>query len=377
MRDFLDSKILFPKQLGFAPYFWLLWFLPAIVYVLQFPNYLKWTLLLTLLVFLKIYRDSFFLINKKFDYNVLAQLILCIIFGSIAKYPFLFIYTGYIIGEQYFNTKNIRFLLVTYYVFSLYCIIYIIYVAKLNNLNDLLSFIFGFVFILGCVPASYSKMKHSQLLQKNKRLELLIRHNERDRIAQQLHDNLGQSFSILALKAELSSKLLDKDKLELAKQQLDDIAEISRNDLNLVRKIVTDLKSDTIIQTLNKQYQYLEDAKIMLFTQNEDLTTSWDRTVQNILSQVITESVTNCIKYSNASHIRISFSAKNNSYLVTISDNGIGFDNYLKQDHESFGISGIKRNIANLDGSVEFKSDNGANIFISIPIPKKEDNNHD
>lgn len=115
----------------------------------------------------------------------------------------------------------------------------------------------------------------------------------------------------------------------------------------------------------------------MLFTQNEDLTTSWDRTVQNILSQVITESVTNCIKYSNASHIRISFSAKNNSYLVTISDNGIGFDNYLKQDHESFGISGIKRNIANLDGSVEFKSDNGANIFISIPIPKKEDNNHD
>ena len=149
-----------------------------------------------------------------------------------AKYPFLFIYTGYIIGEQYFNTKNIRFLLVTYYVFSLYCIIYIIYVAKLNNLNDLLSFIFGFVFILGCVPASYSKMKHAQLLQKNKRLELLIRHNERDRIAQQLHDNLGQSFSILALKAELSSKLLDKDKLELAKQQLDDIAEISRNDLH-------------------------------------------------------------------------------------------------------------------------------------------------
>lgn len=113
MRDFLNSKILFPKQLGFAPYFWLLWFLPAIVYVLQFSNYLKWTLLFTLLVFLKIYRDSFFLINKKFDYNVLAQLVLCIIFGSIAKYPFLFIYTGYIIGEHYFNNKNIRFLLVT------------------------------------------------------------------------------------------------------------------------------------------------------------------------------------------------------------------------------------------------------------------------
>ena len=52
---------------------------------------------------------------------------------------------------------------------------------------------------------TYRRTYH--LSQQNKRLEAIVRQNERDRIAQDLHDNLGQAFSIITLKAELAKEI--------------------------------------------------------------------------------------------------------------------------------------------------------------------------
>lgn len=57
---------------------------------------------------------------------------------------------------------------------------------------------------------------------------------------------------MLALKAELAEKLLEKDPV-LAKQQLKGIAAASRQNLDLVREIVADMKHSTILQTLDIQ----------------------------------------------------------------------------------------------------------------------------
>lgn len=377
MKNLLEKQILFPKAMGLAPYFWLLWYIPAISLVMTFPLYLRSFLFLILLAFLKIYRDSFFLTSKKFSYNILFQLLLATVFAVITKYPFLYIYTGYVIGGSYYNTAKIKQLIYLYYLSSLLTSGYGIYTILFSNLNDIIYFFFGIAFILGCVPVSYSTMKSRQLKQNNKRLELLIRRSERDRIAQQLHDNLGQSFSILALKAELAQKLIDKNKLSLSKEQLNDIATTARQDLDLVREIVANLKFNTILQTLHHQYYHLKDAGIMLYTNQDELTADWDKVTQNVISQAITEAVTNCIKYSKATRLDINFSDDHENYFVKIADNGIGFQNNNDDKREKFGLAGIKKNITNLNGQVDFKSNNGAIIAIKVPKPERDDKIYD
>lgn len=50
-------------------------------------------------------------------------------------------------------------------------------------------------------------------MQTNQRLTEIIKQNERQRIARDLHDNLGQSFSMITLKAEYARKLLAKNRM--------------------------------------------------------------------------------------------------------------------------------------------------------------------
>ncbi|MBA1394718.1 histidine kinase, partial [Lactobacillus sp. XV13L] len=87
------------------------------------------------------------------------------------------------------------------------------------------------------------------LKQQNKRYEMLIRRGERDRIARDLHDTLGQSFATITLKTELACKLLTRDPVAV-KQQLVEIQAASRGNLTLVREIVTDLRQVTLTEVL-------------------------------------------------------------------------------------------------------------------------------
>lgn len=77
--------------------------------------------------------------------------------------------------------------------------------------------------------------------------------------------------------------------------------------------------------------------------------------------------VTNAIRYSHGNLFSVTFSQNKNLYLITVHDNGIGFDKNISYK-KSFGLSGIKKRIDYLDGNVNFDNDNGAKIDISIPI---------
>ncbi|WP_241682556.1 sensor histidine kinase [Ligilactobacillus salivarius] len=263
--------------------------------------------------------------------------------------------------------KNAKLVIVPYYVLSTISL-YLAYPLPSMAVGDVPAAIINYLFIFGTIPASNSLSKSYRLGKQNNRLELIARHSERDRIAQQLHDNLGQSFSMLALKAELAEKLLEKDPV-LAKQQLKDIAAASRQNLDLVREIVADMKYSTILQTLDIQQSNLDKSGIMLHTKNEEITVDWNKDIQNTISQIITELVTNAIRYSHGNLFSVTFSQNKNLYLITVHDNGIGFDKNISYK-KSFGLSGIKKRIDYLDGNVNFDNDNGAKIDISIPIVK-------
>ncbi|GET13518.1 hypothetical protein SN811_20180 [Ligilactobacillus agilis] len=236
---------------------------------------------------------------------------------------------------------------------------------KGGNLYEAL--INGLFIILSLPVAYYSSerwRRHIQIVQDNERLTYIVKKAERERIAQELHDNLGQSFSVLALKAELAKKLLVKDPT-LASQQLDDIAKTARADLDLVREIVAGLRKDLLVQTLAQESINLKLVRIGLKTEGEKIALNWPEDIQELSAQVIKEVTTNCIRHSGARYLTIIFSQDDANYYLKASDDGQGFK--AKPFKETYGLSGIQKRVASFGGEVSFQNQSGAVIELSLP----------
>ncbi len=283
-------------------------------------------------------------------------------------YIFLFLFTSFLIGSFPLENKRFRRLLWIFYIFLGVSLCRMIYVLLTNDGNvdifDLLLLILSPALPVLASRSLSEKQRQKQTLEsENQRLHLLAK--ERDRIAQALHDDLGQSFSLLALKAEVAQKLLKKDPLK-AQLQIEQIADEARADLELVRQIVHDLKYETLAQVLYQANEKLSQAKIILIVENDDNVALWKQEVQQVVAAVINEAVTNAIRYSRANIFKVIFKEDGTNYHVVIRDNGIGFA--AKQI--SFGLSGIKQRVTGLGGHATFTTENGAVIILRLPKRK-------
>src|SRR5699024_9279540 len=86
---------------------------------------------------------------------------------------------------------------------------------------------------------------------------------ERQRIARDLHDTLGQKLSLIGLKSDLAIKLI-KNNPEQAESELQDIRKTSSTALNEVRDLVANIRSTKLANELNRGKQILQVANINL-----------------------------------------------------------------------------------------------------------------
>ncbi|WP_125763998.1 sensor histidine kinase [Companilactobacillus hulinensis] len=181
-------------------------------------------------------------------------------------------------------------------------------------------------------------------------------------IAKDLHDNLGQSFSLITLKAELADKLIDKN-TEQARQEIRDIATTSREDLTLVRQIVSGLNQKSIAEAMIEEEENLRIVNIIQQSNNEKISVAWPIKVQNVLAAIIKEASTNIIKYSKAHLTTFDFDEDDDCYTLNISDDGVG---YKKIRKDSFGLTGMSQRLSDINGTIDISSDHGTILKIKV-----------
>ncbi|WP_102273119.1 sensor histidine kinase [Cytobacillus massiliigabonensis] len=217
------------------------------------------------------------------------------------------------------------------------------------------------------VPAVIFISKKANVLQEelDTATAQLILEKERQRIARDLHDTLGQTLTMIKLKSELTKRLIEKD-ADKAKQELDDILNTSRFALKQVRELVSDMKFVSLEEEIDQSQKVLQTAGIAMVHKKQEKLPLLSNVAETMLALSVREAITNIVKHSKAKHCTCTQFEKNGEYCIQVMDDGSG----QIREGKGNGIQSIKERIDMLQGQAEIceNSQGGSMITLSVPI---------
>lgn len=358
----------FQKFNGISPYIWAFLSILPFYFIFQSSSTIEIVvgIILTILFFIT-FRYGFIVKGWR------VFLLTCILIGISFTTTYLFNYFYFSFYIAYFigNIKE-RISFMTLYIIHL--------VSTAGALNA--SFFLHEALLLQQLPfvliscisvillpfSVYSRKERGQLQEKledaNKRISELVKIEERQRIARDLHDTLGQKLSMIGLKSDLARKIIYKDP-EKARNEMVEIQQTARTALNEVRKIVSQMRGIRLPEEMRHVKQILSAAEITLVSDDDFTIDNVPLLTENILSMCLKEAVTNVVRHSGATTCQISINQSLTEVEMIIKDNGIGFpkDKYRKGN----GLSGMKERLEFVNGTLDIYSEAGTTLVIKVP----------
>ncbi len=184
---------------------------------------------------------------------------------------------------------------------------------------------------------------------------------ERERIARDLHDVLGQTLSLITLKAELAGQLLTQDAdIPRARQEIAGVESISRSALAEVRQTIRGYRAESLQMEIDRAASMLRTAGIAITCEREAI--SPNAASERILGLTLREAVTNVVRHSGARSCHIRVQRVHQAYLLEVQDDGSG-GAYA----EGHGLRGMRQRIEEIGGSVLFDRSQGTRLSVRIP----------
>jgi PAS domain S-box-containing protein len=214
-----------------------------------------------------------------------------------------------------------------------------------------------------------------QTIQEQKKITravLKAEERERNRIGQELHDNVNQILAGtklylgLASKDEFVGRGLIKSSLDLVDNAIEEMRALSKEQVTPIKGI--DLKDlvDSLIDKMNTGSPI--KASVTYNIQNKEIE---DDLKLNIY-RIIQEQMNNILKHSNATHADFSLTDDASSLYVSIADDGKGFD--PEQKRKGIGLANISNRIESFNGQLKMTSAPGKGCAITITIPYLHNN---
>ncbi len=200
---------------------------------------------------------------------------------------------------------------------------------------------------------------------------------ERKRIASELHDGLGQSLVVIKNRAMLGIKK-GEDKERVAKE-LDRISESASQALDEVREITNNLRPQLLdrlglTRAINSMLKQVAGV-IEITSEIDSIDNIFNESEEISVYRIVQESLNNVIKHSDASNAIVKIKRTESQILITIEDNGKGFDfENVKSKSGGLGLVGLQERTQLLNGkfSIESKIGKGTSIHVEIPIFDKK-----
>lgn len=258
----------------------------------------------------------------------------------------------------------------------------------------------SFFLFTGCVLSvflrrktdSYERLRHIhrqtmdndteiQLLLKEKNQSLLEKQDseiytatlrERNRIAREIHDNVGHMLtrSILMVGA---LKTINKE--EYLKEPLNQLDITLNQAMNSIRQSVHDLH-DSSVNLQDSLQNLIRDFSGCAVGLNYDMSPEIPRDVKYSFISIAKEALVNISKHSNADKASITALEHPGFYQFIIRDNGTDLPPFSQdpegsENHGGIGLSNIRSRVKALNGNIQIQTHSGFCIYITVPKTEK------
>lgn len=194
-----------------------------------------------------------------------------------------------------------------------------------------------------------------------------MQEKEREVIGRELHDNVNQILSTARLFIELAGgKTHDQFHLQKSKEHIQiAIQEIRKLSKELVPPSMNDLGLKHAITELSETISLLQNVEGTVNLEFEEC--QLNDIIKLTVYRILQEQVTNIIKYSNASKVRLSVTQEDNYLVVVVADNGVGFQVHERKN--GIGLKNINSRVQAVDGIVNITTEPGKGCELVVRIP--------
>lgn len=239
------------------------------------------------------------------------------------------------------------------------------------------------------IDISEVKKKDMLLRESERKLRLLSSHlltvqeRERRRISMELHDEVGQSLTVLKLQIRSIKNRLNDSQTDLKEDCVNILKYVDQTIENVRRfsrdfgsSILEDLGLCNALRWLVEDFEKHSNINISLDIEQVD--NLFSRESQIIIYRIFQEAITNINKHANADHLSIVVMKKKKNISFQIVDDGKGFDKKQIENRSSdvigLGLTAMDERAKMLGGILEIfsRKQRGTRITLNVPIDKKE-----
>lgn len=209
------------------------------------------------------------------------------------------------------------------------------------------------------------KSKNNELLENQYASIHIAMLQERNRIAREIHDNVGHMLSRTILQM---GALMTIHKEEPLHGQLESVNDSLNEAMNNIRESIHDLHDESIDLRLAIQDAVSDMTKKYEVRVEYDMSDNVPRNVKYCFIAIVKEAMSNIVKHSNADKLGVLVREHPGFYQMIIEDNGTAKDSkVLNGNAGGIGLKNMADRVAGLSGTISISDEKGFKIMISVP----------
>lgn len=225
------------------------------------------------------------------------------------------------------------------------------------------------------------KLLNKQLRSLSNHLDN-IREEERTSIAREIHDELGQQLTVFKINLAWLKSLPIEDEAERENLTTEMLA-LTESMIHSIRRIAHDLRPPALedlglaeaLRIYSEEFELRTGISIHFFTELDMLDLSIE--TGKALYRIYQESLTNVARYANAQQVEASLDLEDENIILSISDNGVGFNIEELIHKKTLGIIGMRERAVMIGGKFEIKSQPnlGTTVLVKLPLNQEVEEN--
>lgn len=252
------------------------------------------------------------------------------------------------------------------------------YAPTISPLRDFRGLTIGHLLLLRDVTER--RQAQMQIVAQQRALAVL---HERESLARDLHDSIGQVLGYANLQTEAAVQLLDTGQVATAAAQLVRLADVLQEAHADIRAQILDLRAapgaqqpffTTVRHYLDSfAHNYAIGTELII---DDDLGAALPPQIALALFRILQEALTNTRKHSGAQRFTVRFTAADDRLRMDLTDDGGGFDPAaLSANEDHWGLHFMRERAEELGGALYIKSAPDAGACITVVMPWKERQN--